>query len=114
MTGDGTDSGALAFTVPAATLGGLSGTRDIALGPATVSIGNKGVNTTYGGTLSGGNGLTKIGGGVLTLERQPELLRQHLHPDRHAAVAGRGRPAAHVRHHAGESQRLQNFHPGPE
>ena len=61
------DTGSLTFGVSAATLGGLKGTRNIALGGANVSIGANGVATEYKGALSGGTGLTKVGGGVLTL-----------------------------------------------
>ena len=61
------DSGALTFGVPAATLGGLTGSRGVNLGSATLSIGANNVSTTYTGSLSGGGGLTKVGSGVLTL-----------------------------------------------
>ena len=54
------------------TLGGLSGTGNIALtdlsgNPVTLSAGNNNANTSYSGILSGSGGLTKIGTGSLTL-----------------------------------------------
>ena len=61
------DTGTVSFSVPAATLGGLKGTRNLNLGTATVSVGNNNTDTVYSGDLSGGNGLTKVGSGVLTL-----------------------------------------------
>ena len=61
------DAGALTFSVAAATLGGLTGTRNINMGAANVSIGAKNEDTTYKGSLSGGTGLTKVGSAVLTL-----------------------------------------------
>ena len=60
-------TGTLAFTVSAATLGGLSGAGNVNLPSGAVSIGNNNASTTYAGTLSGAGGLTKIGGGVLAL-----------------------------------------------
>jgi fibronectin-binding autotransporter adhesin len=48
-------------------LGGLQGSRNLALGPNTLSIGEGGASTTYAGSLSGSGGLTKTGAGTLTL-----------------------------------------------
>ena len=62
------DSGSVTFNnLPAATLGGLTGARNLALGVAAVTIGGNNASTTYSGVLSGGNGLTKTGSGMLTL-----------------------------------------------
>lgn len=61
------DAGTLNFSVPSVTLGGLKGTRNLNLGTAAVSIGYNNEDTAYSGVLSGGNGLTKIGAGALTL-----------------------------------------------
>ena len=54
------------------TLGGLKGNQNLSLqdtssGPVTVRAGNNNASTTYGGLLSGGGGLAKIGTGTLTL-----------------------------------------------
>lgn len=77
---DGSDSGAVGFgvnsttTITAATLGGLSGSRDLSLQniaatPAAValSVGNNNSDTIYTGALSGAGSLNKIGTGKLTL-----------------------------------------------
>ena len=48
-------------------LGGLQGSRSLAIGPNTLSIGGGGASTTYAGSLSGSGGLTKTGIGTLTL-----------------------------------------------
>lgn len=48
-------------------IGALTGSRDLALGTGTISIGNKGSSTTYSGVLSGTGALTKVGAGTLTL-----------------------------------------------
>ena len=67
------DSGTLSFgTLTAATLGGLTGSRTLALqndssAAVTVSIGNNGVSTSYSGQLTGAGALTKVGAGTLTL-----------------------------------------------
>ncbi len=62
-----TNNNSLAFSVPAATLGGLSGSGNVNLNNALLTVGNNGASTLYSGSLLGGNGLTKVGGGVLTL-----------------------------------------------
>ncbi|XHR27157.1 MAG: autotransporter-associated beta strand repeat-containing protein [Chthoniobacteraceae bacterium] len=72
------DAGTLAFGYSAttgqstATLGGLTGSRDLALQDTTgaavaLSIGNNNASTSYTGNLSGAGSLTKIGTGKLTL-----------------------------------------------
>lgn len=76
----GADAGTLVFggatstTVTQATLGGLKGSRNINLmnsntSPAAValSVGNNNSSNSYGGTLSGGGSLVKIGTGTQTL-----------------------------------------------
>src|ERR1017187_4656879 len=60
------DTGTLNLNNLNATLGGLSGTRNLALGTGTISVGNNNSNTIYSGSLSG-NALTKVGTGTLTL-----------------------------------------------
>lgn len=64
------DSGTVAFGVVGPTtyhLGGLQGTRGLALGGNSLMVGSNGTTTTYGGVLSGTGRLTKVGGGTLTL-----------------------------------------------
>jgi autotransporter-associated beta strand protein len=69
----GATGGSLAFdTLTAATLGGLSGDRNLVLEnttPAAVvlTIGNNGTATSYAGILSGSGSLIKTGVGVTTL-----------------------------------------------
>ena len=69
----GTAGGALSFgTLTAATLGGLSGDKNLALAnttPAavTLTIGNNSQATVYSGILSGAGSLTKFGTAVSTL-----------------------------------------------
>ena len=50
-----------------ATLGALTGTRNLSLGSGTVSVGNNNLSTGYGGVLSNSGSLIKIGSGTLTL-----------------------------------------------
>lgn len=61
------DAGALDLNNLNAVLGGLKGSRDLALGSGTVAIGNNAQSTTYAGTLSGNAAVTKIGAGTWTL-----------------------------------------------
>ena len=62
------DAGSVSLNNLNATLGALTGTRNLALGSGTVSIGNNHLGTTYSGVLSGtGGSLVKIGNGTLTL-----------------------------------------------
>ncbi len=56
----------------AATLGALSGDKNLALensslGPVTLTVGGNNATTSYSGILSGGGSLTKTGTGVMTL-----------------------------------------------
>jgi autotransporter-associated beta strand protein len=60
------DAGTVNLNNRSATIGALTGTRNLALGSGAVAIGNNGLSTTYSGALSGGS-LTKIGTGTLTL-----------------------------------------------
>ena len=69
-------TGTLLFdtAVNVATLGGLTGTQNIALSntnatPAavTLNVGNNGSSTTYSGALTGTGSLVKVGSGTLTL-----------------------------------------------
>jgi fibronectin-binding autotransporter adhesin len=57
----------LVFSVSAATLGGLSGSGSVNLGPAALTVGGNNASSAYTGSLSGGSGLTKIGSGALDL-----------------------------------------------
>jgi autotransporter-associated beta strand protein len=50
-----------------ATLGALTGSRNLALGNAAITIGNNGTSTTYNGIMSGNGSLAKTGSGTLTL-----------------------------------------------
>ncbi|GAT31471.1 PEP-CTERM protein-sorting domain-containing protein [Terrimicrobium sacchariphilum] len=63
-----------ATTITSATVGGLSGTRDLSLqniatssAAVALSVGNNNSDTTYDGALTGSGSLTKIGTGTLTL-----------------------------------------------
>ncbi len=67
---DGTDTGSVAFSVGGVQtylLGGLTGSRDLANGGNTLSIGGNGQSTTYSGGLSGAGGVIKTGAGTMTL-----------------------------------------------
>ncbi len=57
----------LSSSLSAATVGGLSGLGNVNPNNALLTVGNNGASTTYSGMLSGGSGLVKVGGGVLTL-----------------------------------------------
>jgi len=61
------DSGTVSLNNLSATLGALTGSRNLALGSGTVAIGNNPLSTTYSGALSGTGSLVKIGNGSLTL-----------------------------------------------
>jgi fibronectin-binding autotransporter adhesin len=66
-------SGTLDFgTLTSATLGGMSGTKNLALtndlsANVALTIGNNNTSNTYSGVLSGGGSLTKVGTGTETL-----------------------------------------------
>lgn len=67
---DGADSGILGLDAagPATyRLGGLAGSRSIAAGGDTLSVGGNGGSTSYLGVISGSGGLEKVGVGTLTL-----------------------------------------------
>jgi outer membrane autotransporter protein len=49
------------------TIGSLAGAGAVTLGSATLTTGNDGTSTTFAGVLSGSGGLTKVGGGTLSL-----------------------------------------------
>ena len=64
------DVGTVEFTVPGTNtyaLGGLQGTRNLAFGGNSLSVGGNGQSTTYSGVLTGSGSLTKVGGGRLAL-----------------------------------------------
>ncbi len=61
------DAGTVNLNNLNATIGALTGTRDLSLGSGTVSIGNNHADTEYSGTLSGSGSLVKTGNGTLTL-----------------------------------------------
>lgn len=61
------DSGSVNLSNLNATLGALTGSRNLALGSATVTIGNNSSSTTYSGVMSGSASLSKTGNGTLTL-----------------------------------------------
>jgi len=48
-------------------IGSLTGGGNVTLGAATLTTGNDGTSTAFSGAISGAGGLTKTGGGVLTL-----------------------------------------------
>lgn len=66
--------GALGFhSVTEATLGGLEGTRNLLLendssNPVSLSVGNNGSSSSYGGNLSGSGSFIKTGSGTLALD----------------------------------------------
>ena len=57
----------LAFSGPSAVLGGLLGSGSFNLPSSVLMVGANNANTSYGGTLGGGGGLTKVGSGTLIL-----------------------------------------------
>ena len=64
------DVGDVVFTATGTktySLGGLRGARDLAPSYNSRSVGGNGQSTTYSGVLAGSGGLTKVGGGRLTL-----------------------------------------------
>jgi autotransporter-associated beta strand protein len=61
------DAGGVSLNNLSATIGALTGTRNLSLGSGTVSIGNNHLSTAYGGVLSGSGSLVKTGNGTLTL-----------------------------------------------
>jgi len=60
------DFGVITFS-QASTIGGLTGSRNLANGGYTLGIGANNQSTTYSGGLSGSGGLYKVGTGTLTL-----------------------------------------------
>ncbi len=48
-------------------IGSLAGAGAVTLGTATLTTGNDNTSTTFSGAISGTGGLTKVGGGILTL-----------------------------------------------
>lgn len=66
---DATDSGTVNFSLSGQTynVGGLQGSRDLAAGDNSLSVGANNASTTYSGALSGTGGLTKTGSGALNL-----------------------------------------------
>jgi autotransporter-associated beta strand protein len=61
------DNGSVDLNNLDATLGALTGSRNLALGNAAITIGNNGTSTTYSGIMSGNGSLAKTGSGTLTL-----------------------------------------------
>jgi len=68
----------LAFGVTAATIGGLSGSGNLALlsgsNVVTLTVGNNNANSSYSGSFSGGGSLTKTGTGAFTLSGTNSVL----------------------------------------
>lgn len=62
-----TDAGTVNLNNLNATIGALTGSRNLALGSGSVSIGNNHSSTAYSGVLSGAGSLVKTGTGTLTL-----------------------------------------------
>jgi autotransporter-associated beta strand protein len=48
-------------------IGSLAGSGNVTLGSAALTTGNDGTSTTFSGAIGGTGGLTKVGGGALTL-----------------------------------------------
>ena len=64
------DTGSVEFTVAGANtyvLGGLQGTRNLALGANSLSVGGNNADASYSGSLSGTGALFKTGAGTMTL-----------------------------------------------
>ncbi|MFM8495579.1 MAG: autotransporter-associated beta strand repeat-containing protein [Planctomycetia bacterium] len=64
------DAGAIGFTVAGTNtyaIGGLAGSRNLAIGSNTLAVGGNNSSTTYSGVLSGTGSLRKAGLGSLTL-----------------------------------------------
>ena len=61
------DAGGVSLNNLNATLGALTGSRNLSLGSGAVSIGNNHSSTTYSGVLSGTGSLVKTGNGTLML-----------------------------------------------
>jgi autotransporter-associated beta strand protein len=57
----------IAFSGSSAVLGGLAGAGNFNLPSSVLAVGANNANTSYGGALSGGGGLTKVGSGTLIL-----------------------------------------------
>jgi len=63
------DAGTVGLTLSGQTynVGGLQGTRNLALGNNRISVGANNASTSYAGSLSGTGGLTKVGSGSFNL-----------------------------------------------
>lgn len=61
------DSGTVNLNNLNAVIGALTGSRNLALGNGSISIGNNQTDTIYSGVLSGSGSMMKIGNGKLTL-----------------------------------------------
>ena len=67
---NGSDAGSIGFGVAGTNtymVGGLQGSRNLAIGGNSLSVGGNAASTTYSGGLSGSGSLTKAGTGTLTL-----------------------------------------------